>query len=257
MASLAEIQTIFSNAVIDVDQPYPPSIKRVGSSANTKTRFDVYRNNVFVALIDMIKARFLVVQRLVGEEFFRGVARSYARAHPPGTHPSLYYGATFPDFLKSFPPVADLPYLPDVAALEWACHEARFASDQPVISIENAQKRLSQSSDATPSIKLHTAAYCVTSRFPIHTIWETNTHDEEVKKVNLGDGGQDVLVTRPHYEVQVACLPTGGAKFVESTKDGNNIVDAFEAAMEENPNLDLQTLLVSMLHAGAIADISN
>ena len=49
-------------------------------------RFGVYRNNVYASLIDVLAGRFPVVARLVGEEFFRAMARAYVeqsrRARP-------------------------------------------------------------------------------------------------------------------------------------------------------------------------------
>ena len=257
MATLAQIQDIFSTAVFDVERSLPSSIKQVGTPANTKVRFDVYRNNVFVALIDMIEARFPVVLRLVGDEFFRGVARSYVKARPPGMQASIQYGATFADFLKTFPPVEDLPYLPDVAALEWACHEARFAKDEPAPAISDAQQRLASAArDVTPKIRFHAATRCIKSKFPVHAIWETNTHDDEVKKVSSDLGGQDVLIARPKYEVQVALLPAGGADFIDAISHRKSISQALDYAEANTQDISLQDILVCLLSAGAIAEIT-
>ena len=256
MATLAKIQSIFSTAVFDVERPYPSSIEQVGSKRNTKTRFDIYRNNVFVALIDMIDARFPVVKRLLGDDFFRGTARSYVRAHPPGMHASIEYGATFADFLKTFPPVEDVPYMPDIAALEWACHESRFAKDDPALSIEEAQERLAGASDVAPTLHLHSAARFVSSPYPILEIWETNTRDDQVKPIDLKAGGQDVLVARPQTEALLTQLPEGGIQFILAVQSGLNLEESFARAQKDAPHIDLQAVLICMLQAGAISKIS-
>ena len=56
--------------------------------------------------------------RLVGEEWFRAAAAVFVRGRLP-RHPTLlHYGEGFADFLASFAPAAELPYLPGVARLD-------------------------------------------------------------------------------------------------------------------------------------------
>ena len=48
--------------------------------------------------------RFPAVERLVGEEFFAGMAREFVMAHPPRSPLLLTYGDEFPDFIAAFEP---------------------------------------------------------------------------------------------------------------------------------------------------------
>ena len=79
---------------------------RASPAACRTRRFGVYRNNVYSSLIDVLQARFPVVSRLVGEEFFRAMARVYVEQEPPRSAVLLRYGASFPDFVASFAPAA-------------------------------------------------------------------------------------------------------------------------------------------------------
>jgi hypothetical protein len=92
-------------------------------------RFAVYRNNVTVGLVDALAARFPVIQRLVGVEFFRAVAREFARSHPPRSPLLFLWGEAFPDFLAALPSLADYPYMADVARIEVARGVAYHAAD--------------------------------------------------------------------------------------------------------------------------------
>ncbi|WP_141701617.1 DNA-binding domain-containing protein, partial [Methyloceanibacter marginalis] len=74
-------------------------------------RFAVYRNNVYASLIDVLGSRFPVSARLVGEEFFRAMARIYVAQTPPASPVLLHYGAEFADFVGTFPPASAVPYL--------------------------------------------------------------------------------------------------------------------------------------------------
>src|SRR5690606_31278590 len=118
-AMFAPVQDTFSAALLDPARPVPDAL--VSHSAGIpERRFAVYRNNVTVGLINALATRFPAVQRIVGEEFFRDMARVYVRAHPPRSRLLMEYGDDFADFVAGFGPVAELEYLADVARLEAA-----------------------------------------------------------------------------------------------------------------------------------------
>jgi hypothetical protein len=52
-------------------------------------RYNVYRNNVTVSLINALAATYPAVQRITDVEFFRAMARFHVRATPP-TSPLLF-----------------------------------------------------------------------------------------------------------------------------------------------------------------------
>src|SRR5688572_20813276 len=111
---LADLQAEFAAALLDRGQPPPEGVVGPHRRAAPR-RFAVYRNNVASALINAVSGVFPATRRIVGEEFFRAMARAYVLAEPPATPVLLGYGETFPDFVAKFAPAASLPYLPDVA----------------------------------------------------------------------------------------------------------------------------------------------
>ena len=62
--------------------------------------------------------------------FFNAAVDAYVRACPSTSGDLNVYGDAFGEFLAGYPPAADLPYLPDVARLEWAVDEAGRAADR-------------------------------------------------------------------------------------------------------------------------------
>jgi Putative DNA-binding domain len=119
MTGFAEIQSAFARAVLDAETLVPAGLARKADRVPAR-RFRVYRNNVYSGLIDVLAGRVPVVARLVGEEFFRAMARLYVEREPPASAVLIRYGASFPNFITDFPPAASVPYLADMAALEWA-----------------------------------------------------------------------------------------------------------------------------------------
>ena len=250
MSQLKGLQDAFCEALWDAGKPVPDGI--IGRTRQpSPKRFNVYRNNVYLSLIEAIANRYPVVVRLVGEEFFAAAARAFVEAHPPQNPMLLAYGGAFADFLADLDPVRDLPYLPDVARLEWAWHEAYHAQDaEPLSAEELGNVPPDRISDL--KLSLHPSVRLISSAFPVVSIWETNTADDEVKAIDLNVGGEDGLVLRPNYEVIVLRLPPGACPFIERLQQGEPLSAAAEAATGACPQFDLQANLFALITTGAL-----
>src|SRR4051812_11879947 len=107
----------FAPALLDPACDVPAVIAGPNGKAATR-RFNVYRNNVTVSLIDALAAIYPAVQRLTGADFFRAMARCHVRSNPP-TSPLLFdYGHDFPRFIERYDHAQSLPWLADVARIE-------------------------------------------------------------------------------------------------------------------------------------------
>lgn len=122
----AAVQAAFAAALAGGE--VPPFL-RAPDPSEVARRFAVYRNNVQFSLGRALAARFPVVEQLVGATFFAALARVFVAAHPPRDPVLMRWGAALPDFLAGFGPVAHLPWLADVARLEWARGAAVHAAD--------------------------------------------------------------------------------------------------------------------------------
>ena len=88
-----------------------------------------YREQAFAGWHAALADAYPVVARLVGPAFFAEAARAYAEAFPSSSGDLHRYGADFAAFLAGYPHAAALPWLRDMARLEWALHRAQFAAD--------------------------------------------------------------------------------------------------------------------------------
>lgn len=169
--------------------------------AQTDRRFAVYRNNVQHGLSRALAARFPVIERLVGADFFAATARVFAAQHPPRTPVLLEWGGTFPGFLETFEPAVTLPYLPDVARLEWlrgrAYHAADAAPADPAL--------LAAFRPETLRLTLAPSVAAFASRWPALSIWAVNQPGATARP--LPPGPQFALIGRaPDHAVIVAPL---------------------------------------------------
>lgn len=253
MPLLSEIQGAFARAALDAGAEVPPGVT-CHLRKRPQKRFGVYRNNIYSNLIDVLQSRFPAVARLVGEEFFRAAARVFIERHPPASPVLMRYGAAFAGFLDGFEPAAGLPYLGDVARLEWAWAQAYHAADAAPLGAE-ALRGIAPDEAGGLIVTLHPSVQVVRSPWPVVTIWSANTGEGEPGPIDAGAAGEDALVVRPELSVEVRRLPEGGAAFLEALGEGKCLEDAATRALVETPEFDLQANLTGLLQCGAVTGL--
>ncbi len=237
----------FRAALLDPDRPAPPGlVDPEGRPAGR--RFDVYRNNVTVSLTEALRQCFPVVRKLVGEDFFTAMAREHLRAHPPISPILMFYGEDMPAFLATFPPVAHLGYLPDMARLELAMRRSYHARDAQPIAAE-ALGALPPEALLATNFRFAPAVRLIRSDWPIHAIWHANMTGAQPPKQRHAE---DVLLLRPEYDPAPHLLPDGAGAFVEALSRGETVGQALDAA----PEFDLTATLSLLLSGGAIAGLN-
>jgi Putative DNA-binding domain len=242
----------FSCALLDPDVATPTVVAGPKSKAAVK-RYNVYRNNVTVSLINALAAAFPATLRISGVDFFRAMARFYVRATPP-TSPLLFdYGQDFPDFIERYEYAQSVPCLADVARIERAWLDAYHAADvQPLMPHDLA----AIPSERLPNTVLrpHPATRVIRSRFSAVTIFTASRSDSPASRVEVVEP-QDALLTRPALEVEVRRLPAGGAIFLSRLMTGEPLGAAASAAFSESPSFDLPANIRGLLEASAFTTV--
>ena len=248
---MADGQDAFAQALLDPARPAPEGLVRPDGRPAGR-RFDIYRNNVTVALVEALGEAFPVVRTVVGEAFFEAMAVVHVRAHPPSSPRMAFYGASFPSFLERFPPASGLPYLPDVARLEHARRLAFHAPDEPCADL-SALDGLDASALARARLSLRSACHVLRSAHPVHAIWRFNATGD---KSPVEPAAEDVLVSRPDDRVLVRLLPPGGAAFLLALRDGAQLGRASQLATADAPTFDLGVNLAAVFSARIVGTIS-
>jgi hypothetical protein len=216
-------------------------------------RYNVYRNNVTVSLIEALAAIYPAVQRITGVEFFRAMARAHLRATPP-TSPLLFeYGSDFPAFIEDYAYAQDMPWLADTARVERAWLDAYHATDAAPLS-PGALAAVPPDQLADLAFTAHPAARIVRSAYPAVAIFAMNRAEGPITPLRSG-AAEDALITRPDMEVAVRLLPPGGAAFLNVLIDGGTLGAAAATAFAETPSFDLPANIAGMIEAGAFTTI--
>jgi hypothetical protein len=239
--------TAFRRALLDPAAPVPEGLTDPQGRPAPR-RFAVYRNNVVVGLISALETAFPVVRALVGEAFFAAMARVHLSDAPPRSPLMMFYGRDFPEFLETFPPVAHLPYLADVARLEIALRDSYHAADTVPVSAEVAAEA-SPEALAEARLLLAPTLRLVRCAHPVHAIWAANAG---VAAARPARGPQDVLVMRRDFDPEPHPVAPDTAAFVAAAIGGAGIAAAAAAA---GPAHDLTATLALLLSGHAIIGV--
>lgn len=242
----------FVSALLDPERATPAAVTGPNGKA-AKRRYNVYRNNVTVSLINALAAAFPATQRITGTDFFRAMARFHVRATPPASPLLFEYGRDFPDFIERYEYAQSMPWLADVARIERAWLDAYHAADaEPLVPQALASIAAERLADTV--LTPHSATRVVRSHFPAVTIFAANRSADPVGRIAATEP-EDALVTRPALEVMVRHLPSGGAIFLTRLIQGEPLGVAAAAALADCPAFDLPGNIAGMLAAGAFTAI--
>ncbi len=250
MQNLLDMQDEFAEALLSATTPVPSCLKGSGIRRADR-RFAVYRNNVAASLIEALGARFPVVKRLVGDAFFSAMAHAFVLREPPFSPLLIHYGETFAAFIAEFDEAKPLPYLADVARLEYARGRAYHAADAEPLP-RAAFASLPAGRVGAVRVTLHPSVGIVASAYPVLSIWEVN-QATAVKPVSHW-GPEAALVARPFLEVETRRIGAGTDIFLAALQVGSTIAEAVEmataAASDFNASDGLAVLIGAHLAVG-------
>jgi len=254
MSDLASLQTLFGSA-LDAAHAQADALNMfLGETEQIKHRFKIYRANTLANAIKAIEAAYPAVEKIVGTEFFSGLAREYRLRFASQAGDLNKYGEFFADFLADFPPARDIAYLADVARLEWLVHRAHYAADPPAFDPASlASVPLQQQLDLRP--RLHPACHVMYSVHPIARIWQVHQDTfSDVFEVDFSQKPGYALVSRPHFKVEVACISDAEAAFLSAAIGGTTLASALTAAHERDVSFDLGRSLAAWVQSSVIVD---
>jgi hypothetical protein len=221
--------------------------------ADPHRRLRIYENNTRASLTATLIAVFPVTVRLVDERFFRYAASEFIKINPP-TEPRLVrYGAEFPNFLRTFDGLADMPFVAETARLEWAIAEALDAPSWPGVPLAALDQ---ETADATPALILQPSLRFVISHWPVLSIW--SAHQDGGKVENVGDLARKperIALWRAGDNVRFRMLTSADFSFRHALKSGRGLESAVSRALTHDPMFDLAAALVSLFGDGLVTEI--
>jgi Putative DNA-binding domain len=244
MLSLREVQRRAYRAIVLEDNVLPLTRSRAA-------RLEVYRNNARETFRKTLSATYPVVQRLVGDACFRGIAAHLMREFPSRAGDLGRFGAELATLLDIYYRDTEFAYLADVAHLEWACAEVETAADSAPFSLLELAS-VHEDEHAALRFALRPCVRLVSSRYPILTIWHENQADD-VATIDFAGGGERVLVARHGSGLRLEALDAGTFAFAQSLADGEPLADALDAGCAAARGFDAGAALRLLAQFDALA----
>jgi hypothetical protein len=225
--------------------------------------FAVYQRNLHGNFAQVLALEFPALQRLLGEQAFRALARDFQREHPSRSGNLHGIGAPLASFLRRRLAGSPRAWLADVAALEWAWEDAAVAADAGNRVDVAGFATLDPDAQMARRARLHPALRVLRSTAPVHTIWRDNLPDASGRiasmqsdyRLSLDLGGEAVVIERPDQQVEVTVVPDAEAAWLESLANGATQGDAIEHALTIDSRFDLAAALGAALRRHRIIDL--
>lgn len=206
----------------------------------------VYRNTVIHGAVEALRSNFPVVEQIVGEEMFEGIAVEFSAAHPPQSPVLALYGAQFAGWMQEQPWIRDLPYLPDVARVERLHVECLMAADADAIT--DAPGDLSEL-----RLALHPAVRFRWLQTPAMSIWLA--HQRPVPNVIEPEWKPEgALFARPSaFVMHTPRVGAAAHRILSGIRLGEPVGHSLSAASRLYPTEDSEAVFASLLNMGVFA----
>jgi hypothetical protein len=223
-------------------------------------RFSIYHTNVMGRLTAALVSTYPVVCDLVDRGFFDYAADSFIRRTLPASSCLNEYGEEFPSFLETFPPAAEIPYLSDVARLEWHISRVVRSAKHPAVPVKTLIKALERGVQAgvdASNIYLRFAP-CVrflSSRYAIDTIWRMHQEQAPMISLSLGNAGANLQISDGNG-LCISNLSPPTWAFRSQLSCGAPLEAAFSSVTAMFADFDCESEIAALLNDGCIVEVT-
>lgn len=253
MPALSELQSAFGRALRDGPTSALWSLFSE-PAVLAERRLAAYRRNVIGNWRSALASTYPVLAQLLGAQRFRELADQYIASCPSDSGDLNAYGGEMAALLEASVLRGELPYLPDLARLEWALLAAYGAADAAAFDL-TALAAVPAQAQANLRFRVWAGAALIESHWPLAEIWQahqrpTSERDAMLAAIDLSASGEphNALIARSAGRVFTVALTTGEAVFLRALQAGQTLAETIAAALAVettfNPGAALQRLLV-------------
>lgn len=228
---------------------------------STGTRgLKAYQTNGKVLAHRALSAAYPVLAQMVGTESFEHLAHALWHAHPPERGDLAQWGDVLPGFVAGSNQLSDVPYLADVARVEWALHYCASRADQAARPDTYALLASADPADLrfllSPGCAVVQSAWPVASMVAAHQTALSAALSQAPPEIDFAqvnqklqsDEGESAVVWRYHYQPRVREARPGEADFVLALLSGRSLG---EALPDDSP-LDFGAWLTLAVSSGLL-----
>lgn len=229
--------------------------KRYPSSARG---LNCYKSNAHAVAERSLAVTYPVVTALLSAESMAQLARALWHTHPPQRGDLAHWGADLASFLATSPQLADLPWLADVARLEWALHQADGAAD--AVTDLSTLARLAEEDPAHLTLRLAPGLQVLHNTFAVVPVVQAHrlptAPARDTALAQLGDawcptGPEHACVWRVGHQLpELQTVTEAEAQWLNALQAGQPLLTALEGC-----DLDFSVWLPRAVQQGVVLGV--
>lgn len=225
MTSLDAMQKGFVQAIIKPSQPNDFLVCLVRSGQlHAEEQLAIYQSNMRGVLQQTLAQIYPVCKKIVGDKYFKRLARVYIDENPSKKANLNCYGEGFSVFIYKQclqrNELSDFPYLSDLVQLEWFYHAMYYAEEGAVFDLAGfAALRPDQQENCLFLLAPQLAF--IHSNYPIASIWRLNQHDE--KQQTLAANAESCCVFRAQNSLDIIDIDESMYQLLIAIKAGQTV----------------------------------
>jgi hypothetical protein len=252
MRSLSQFQSALGEALQGDTAAMAPWLDE--APANTPG-LAVYRNTVTRGSLDVLTATFDTVVRMVGEDWFHAAAAAYVCDHRPSTPSLLQYGADFADWMSTFPPAQDTPYLSAIAHLDRLWWDAYFAAEAETLD-PDVLTQLDAVALETTAMVLHPSVRLATFDHNLASLWLAHRDDARPAEFEITATPEYILIARHALEVAPRLISHAQHSLLVACQRGDSVMTAAGQVLAIDPTASLPEIIGALLAAGVFSSLA-
>ncbi|WP_461537427.1 HvfC/BufC family peptide modification chaperone [Spongorhabdus nitratireducens] len=212
----------------------------------SRPQLGIYRNNVRAVCYETLADNFETVCRVVGEDCFTGMVVRFIAERPPDLQQLSLYGKYFPTFIDNLPELQHLPWLADVARLEWQMVESFNAPSAVSLTASQVAAGIEAGLD---HLALHPSCRLMSSPWPVVSVWQQHWHhreDDSQVQLRLDTGAEYALIFCYQQAARIRALSSDVYSVLQAINRAAD-VDSAEAPDLTRPDV-IQVLAELIAH---------
>lgn len=197
---LAESQEKFYQALFSDKVDY--SLFKGNEILNAE-RLTIYRHSICGNRVAALSRLFKCCAKMVGDAYWQQWVETFIAEQPSQATDITACGVNFSDFIAAQPEItAQLPYLADLARLEWAWHQC-FHQATRIITSTSLSQAIAEQGDEL-SLYLTPGIQFISSIYPLADLWQlSQTADNEIVILDESADGYYFILHREHDSIRI------------------------------------------------------
>ena len=207
--------------------------------ASGRERLEIYREGYTARIHESIAEVYEAVRGFLDEEAFDELCRAYADHTSSEDYNLNHAGKHLEEFLKISAVSQKMPFLPDLAKLEWGLWEAFHSFDGSCVFTQSDLAGLSLEDWERSVIVFQPSVKLLDSSWPVLDLWKARREPSVLAGVRLQNNPQKVLIGRRVDQVRCELLTPDQFRLIQGLLAGKTLGAVCEELAETSEDREL------------------